>query len=245
MRHTPGPEIIGRNDFVGPGRPQRALGGIQDGPGDDEDIRIEFAGQQNHEHIVGIGPDHGHDTPGPVDTGAHEHVLIGGRSQKIENTVLVHHRNTGFVLLDDDHVQVSLGQETRQGPAHAAVAANDIVTFQLIDLFVQFSSPQNKANAPLHQKLDDRTYHVKEVADPQDDEDQGEYSPGDTQGLNFAVAHRRQRDHGHIKRIHEAPAFDQHVPQRTECQQGNGKAHGYNNLCDPLHAAISFVGPIS
>ena len=68
-----------------------------------------------------------------------------------------------------------------------------------------------------------------------DNEEDGEDSPGVAHLMHFAVTDGGQRDNGHVHGIVERPTLDNHVPAGTKEHQNHGQHYSEGKMVFTLH----------
>jgi hypothetical protein len=86
-------------------------------------------------------------------------------------------------------------------PADPAEAADDIVSFGLVDFLLHASSPQGTTELTADHVLPDGADRVRRGAYTAEDEPDCEQVPGPGQGMDFGESDRRDGDHRHVERV--------------------------------------------
>jgi len=113
---------------------QLALGRNRIAPGDDLDRPVQVARAQRDEHIHRAVGQHGRKRAGTTDARSFEGGFAGCVALQAEIAGVARLADAALVLLEDHECRTTVLERLRERDADAAVAADDHVVGELIDL---------------------------------------------------------------------------------------------------------------
>jgi hypothetical protein len=109
-----------------------------------------------------------------------------------------------------------LGKKSRKNPADPTVSAYNVMVFELVNLFVQFSPPKNKPDSSFYQELHDGPDRVEEKPDSQYNENNRKDPARLTAFMHFTVPYGGEGDDRHVQRIYQPPTLNHHISGSAE-----------------------------
>src|SRR5207302_391710 len=95
--------------------------------------------------------------------------------------------------------------------AHAAVAANDEVLVEVVQVPLQLALSPVPAKRVVCKRLGKNAKAIQHGSHAEDDEARGEDAPGGSLRMDLCVTDRADGDDHHVERVEQVPAIDQRV----------------------------------
>src|SRR6185369_3624916 len=213
--HPESPDEIGHDHTVGSDLPEFTFGLLVDDLGDDLERRIEPAGRNHDEQVVGVGMQCRQQTRRSADIRFQEHRIVGGVPLDIQDPLIAELLDPLRISVDNDETPTGLFQFVYDISSCGAHAADNEMLLQRRDCSGHFASPENIGKVALHDEGGQDGKSIDEGCGTAEDEKYGEETAFEGQGMNFAVPHRGYGDHGHVEGVEQAPPLDDAVPEDT------------------------------
>ena len=137
----------------------------------------------------------------------------------------------GLVRIDYDERRFLAAKDSRDLPAHSAIAAEDVVLFERLELCLHPSPPkQALEHLVFHDRLHGHGENIQHQADAAQHDEQVERAARLREGSHLAVSDGGHRHDGHVSGVEEAPAFYDHVAGGADDQH---RKEGYASPGDP------------
>jgi hypothetical protein len=120
-----------------------SLGGLIVGAGDDVQVRIQSARGEHYVNIFRVGRGRCDQRFRGSNPRAFEHGFVGRVTDQNQMAFGQQLFGYHFIAFDDDIIDVFSFQLVDDAHSDAARAAQDVMIFQLTDVFEQFASPKN------------------------------------------------------------------------------------------------------
>lgn len=225
-------ELHGRDDDVGPGTQHPVFDAGFLAAGNDEDLRVQFAGCQRDNEVIGIVGKDRQESDGPVDAGFPQGGIRSWVAADERVALAVDRFDRGLVVCDDDERELLVSQLAADGTADLAEAADNVVVLHPADPPLHLLSGEdadsfqltlNHQSGELGREGDDGT-------EPAEDQYDGKVATGDREPVHFVELCGRDGRQGHVERFGGSdPVLDEQVAAGPE---GQDQRHEDENLQD-------------